>query len=47
MHDTLICNALEHFPLDDGLKIDIEDQLRRMFAIDAERPLDINSLQLS
>lgn len=47
MHDTLICNALEHALLDDGPDIDIEDQLRRMFAIDAECPLDINSLQLS
>ena len=43
MYDTLISSALQHASLDDDLDTALEDQLRRMFALDAE--LDIHSLQ--
>ncbi len=43
----MICTALEQVSFDDELDTALEDQLRRMFSIDAECPLDINSLQQS
>lgn len=45
MYETLICNALEQASLNDDLNTTLEDQLRRVFALDAECPLDIQSLQ--
>lgn len=40
MYDALLTDVLEHADLNDELDTVIEDQLRRMFAIDAECPLD-------
>lgn len=47
MYDTLICTALQHASLDDDLDTALEDQLRRNFSLDAECPLDVESLQLT
>ena len=47
MHDFLICEVLQHAGLNDILDTALEDELRRVLAIDAEIPLDVQSLQLS
>ena len=47
MYDTLICTALQNASLDDDLDTALEESLRRMLALEADCPLDMQSIQLS